>query len=355
MEHEGRIASVTLVVTGGIPYNLRMPNTETRAIDVMNTTGESQGIIRVVIILAGLVVILAGIRAAASIIGPLLLAVFIAILFAKIMRWLETKGVPHWVAIVVTIVSVIAVIVGFFLLIAVSFSQLVAQIPAYQANIEKTLLPLFLAAGIPVPSLSSVISSLSEYSVSAISGIIDSVTLIALVTITTLFLLVEANSFATKIMTILSDRPNISEQFSSLGEKIVGYVVIRTEVNLATGFGIGVVIAAVGLEYAVFWGFLAFALSYIPYVGFWLAVIPPMLIAWSETRAGKRGHHSHRGCDNQRACRERPVSPGSREGPRVIPHHRVRLPRALGLCPGKCRGAARRAPDARADAVPQLL
>ena len=51
---------------------------------------------------------------------------------------------------------------------------------------------------------------------------------------------------------------------------------------MVTGFGIGVVLAAVGLEYAVVWGFLAFALSYIPYVGFWLAVIPPMLIAWSE-------------------------------------------------------------------------
>ena len=248
----------------------------------MTATSESQGIIRVVIILAGLIVILAGLKSASSIVGPLLLAVFAAILFAKIMRWLEAKGVPHWLAVTITIVSVIAVIAGFFLLIAVSFTQLVAQIPAYQANIEKTLHPLFVAVGIPVPSLSSVLSSLSDYSVSAISGIIDSVTLIALVTITTLFLLVEANSFAAKIMAILADTPHVREQFSSLGEKIVSYVVIRTEVNLATGFGIGVVIAAVGLEYAAVWGFLAFALSYIPYIGFWLAVIPPVLIAWSE-------------------------------------------------------------------------
>jgi predicted PurR-regulated permease PerM len=42
------------------------------------------------------------------------------------------------------------------------------------------------------------------------------------------------------------------------------------------------VIAVAGLEYAAIWGFLAFALSYIPYLGFWLAVIPPTLIAFAE-------------------------------------------------------------------------
>jgi len=46
---------------------------------------------------------------------------------------------------------------------------------------------------VPVPPLSSVLSSLSDYSISAISGNVESVTLIALVTLTTLFLLVEAN------------------------------------------------------------------------------------------------------------------------------------------------------------------
>ena len=72
----------------------------------MTATRETQGITRIVITVAG-DLILAGVKFAASIIGPLLLAVFFAILFGMFMRWLEKKGVPHWLAVTITIVSVI--------------------------------------------------------------------------------------------------------------------------------------------------------------------------------------------------------------------------------------------------------
>ncbi len=252
----------------------------------MNTTSDPQGITRIVIILAGSIIILAGIKLAASIIGPILVAIFFAILFGMMMRWLERRGVPHWLALAVAIVSFIGVIAGFFLVIAASLSQLLAQMPAYQGDLDSTLTSFTSATGIPLPSASSIIATLSDFSVSAISGIVSSVTSVALTTIATFFLLFEAERFTTKITTLLAKKPHILEQFISLGEKIVDYIVIRTEVNLVTGVGIGIVIAAVGLEYAAVWGFLAFALSYIPYLGFWLAVIPPMLIAWSELGLG---------------------------------------------------------------------
>jgi AI-2 transport protein TqsA len=253
----------------------------------MTTTRDSQGITRIVIIIAGVIVILAGMRLASSIIGPLLAAIFFAILFGMFMRWLEGKGAPHWLAVTITLISVLAVIAGFFLLIAASFAQLVAQVPEYQAGIETTLTPLLSEAGVPVPTLSSVLAALSDYTVTAVSGIVSSVTTMALITIATLFLLFEAESYAAKIGAMLAERPGVREQFMDLRQKIIGYVVIRTEVNLVTGLGIGVVIAAVGVEYAAVWGFLAFALSYIPYIGFWLAVIPPMLIAWAELGAAQ--------------------------------------------------------------------
>jgi predicted PurR-regulated permease PerM len=243
---------------------------------------EERKITPTVIILAGFVIILAGLKAGASILGPVLLAVFFAVLFGMISRWLERKGAPRWVAILAAIVLFLIVLAAFFLLVVSSFVRLIAQMPTYQSSIEQTLTAVFSGIGIPMPSLGTFVSLVSQYSLDALSGLVSGITAVALIVIATLFLLVEANSFSAKIEAMLADNPTVLGYFTSLGQKIVSYIIIRTEVNMVTGFGIGLIIAAVGVEYAVFWGFLAFALSFIPYIGFALAVIPPVLIAWSE-------------------------------------------------------------------------
>ena len=65
-----------------------------------------------------------------------------------------------------------------------------------------------------------------------------------------------------------------------LAQKNIDYLVIRTEVNLATGIGTAVILSLLGVKYAIFWGFLAFLLGFIPNIGFWIAIVPPMLLAW---------------------------------------------------------------------------
>lgn len=252
----------------------------------MHTTHGRAGITRVVILIAGIFIILAGIKMAASIVASLLLAVFFAVLFSILIRWLEGKGAPHWLAVTAAIASFLAVLVAFVVLIVASFAQLIGQVPQYQSSIEAALTAVLGPMGIPVPTLSGLMSTLSTYSIEALSSIVNGVTSAALIVIATIFLLVEVNAFSAKIGAVLAESSGIFVHFSTLGEKIVHYVVIRTEVNLLTGIGIGLIVAAAGVEYAVFWGFLAFALSYIPYIGFMLAVVPPTLIAWSEIGLG---------------------------------------------------------------------
>ena len=75
-------------------------------------------------------------------------------------------------------------------------------------------------------------------------------------------------------------RPGDLDRFIDLAQKNVDYLVIRTEVNLATGIGTAVILSLLGVKYAIFWGFLAFLLGFIPNIGFWIAIVPPMLLAW---------------------------------------------------------------------------
>ncbi|NLX49688.1 MAG: AI-2E family transporter [Methanospirillum sp.] len=247
-----------------------------------DTGGAQRKILRTIVIIAGGVVILAGVKGAAPVVGPLLVALFISVLLGMLMRWLETRGVPHWLAVTIAIGVFFAVIAGFILLIAASFIELVAQIPAYQESVEETLETTFLGIGVPLPSLSDLLSAFSDYSIRLLSGLITGITTLGLIIITTLFFLVEADSFVARIGGMLRGDPDVLERLSSLARMVIEYMVLRTEVNLMTGVGTGLLIAGVGGAYAVFWGFLAFSLSYIPYLGFWLAVIPPILIAWAE-------------------------------------------------------------------------
>ena len=53
--------------------------------------------------------------------------------------------------------------------------------------------------------------------------------------------------------------------------------------GLVTGFLDTILFLIMGVDFAVLWGILAFLLSYIPTIGFWLAAIPPTILAFLES------------------------------------------------------------------------
>ena len=60
------------------------------------------------------------------------------------------------------------------------------------------------------------------------------------------------------------------------------YMVVRTQMSIATGVLVGVFAWAAGLEFAVEWGVIAFALNYIPFIGPFVATLFPTLLAMAQ-------------------------------------------------------------------------
>ena len=60
------------------------------------------------------------------------------------------------------------------------------------------------------------------------------------------------------------------------------YMVVRTQMSVATGVLVGVFAWAAGLEFAVEWGVIAFALNYIPFIGPFVATLFPTLLAMAQ-------------------------------------------------------------------------
>jgi AI-2 transport protein TqsA len=67
--------------------------------------------------------------------------------------------------------------------------------------------------------------------------------------------------------------------FNRIKDSVSSYIKVKTLVSFITGAGVGLVCLFFGIDYALLWGFLAFALNYIPYVGSLVAIVPPLILA----------------------------------------------------------------------------
>ena len=82
-------------------------------------------------------------RAAEAIVVPFLLSIFIAIISAPPLFWLERKGLPRWLAMLVVIGVIIAAGVGLTALVGTSIREFSRDLPVYKARMNELAVPLF--------------------------------------------------------------------------------------------------------------------------------------------------------------------------------------------------------------------
>ncbi len=252
----------------------------------MNTAPSRSRLSGILITLAAAVVLFAGVQAASPVLGPLLLSVYLTLILGTLLHWFEKKGLSTRSALLLTLIIFFAIIAVFMVMIAGSFVQAMSDLPEYLEKLESSLelaSPFLVSIGIDpaVLTFENLIQTFSAEIHGLISNLGEIASPLLMVFLTTLFLLFEAKGFSHKLQIIIGElRPGDIHRFIALAQKNVDYLVIRTGVNLVTGIGTAVILSLLGVKYAIFWGFLAFLLGFIPNIGFWIALIPPMLLAW---------------------------------------------------------------------------
>jgi predicted PurR-regulated permease PerM len=78
------------------------------------------------------------------------------------------------------------------------------------------------------------------------------------------------------------DTHQLTKKTVSFLDSLARYFILRTLVNAVTGVGIALTCLLMGIPNAFVWGLLTFVLSYIPYIGMFIACVPPGLIAFAE-------------------------------------------------------------------------
>ena len=67
-----------------------------------------------------------------------------------------------------------------------------------------------------------------------------------------------------------------------LTEDVRKYMTVLTGINFLVGLGDTIFLMIMGVDYAVLWGLLAWFMGYIPSIGFMIALIPPVLMAYAQ-------------------------------------------------------------------------
>lgn len=248
---------------------------------------------RVLVTLAGFVVVVAGLKAASPIIVPFLLSVFIAILCAPPLYWLQRHKVPKPLAVLLILVAVVGIIVLLGVLGGRSVTKFTQALPLYQERLaEQTddaarILGKF---GIQLgeDELRSYIDPAKVMRVagSLLSGLSGMLTNTFLIVLTVVFILLEASDFPGKLKTAFDDPTQHMAGFAGFTETVNRYLKIKTIFSALTGICIWAWLAVLGVDYPVLWGSLAFLLNYVPNIGSIIAAVPAVLLALVQLGSG---------------------------------------------------------------------
>ena len=236
--------------------------------------------------IAAFIIIIAGMIFAKAILIPFLIALFLSIICAQPIYWLEKKKVPKGLAISIVLIGMISVFIGFGFLIGGSVSSFSSNAPAYEAtlkNITNTFLQNLNNYGIKVTHAQfnnmfepSRVLSFTSVVVNEVFNMMGNAFLVFL---TVLFMLMELSSIPDKLRTIFKGPEESMDYLATIIQSIRHYLVIKTYISLAVGVFIYISLSVVGLDYAILWAIIACLLNYIPNIGSLIALIPAFFLA----------------------------------------------------------------------------
>lgn len=254
---------------------------------------------------------------AAPFLQPLALAILFSLALAPAARFLERRGMPRALAVVLTVGVGLGILTGLVLVVGSQLGALAGRAEELSRNIESHLrgmlqhrsdsilerfndLGALVAeriqagfeggkAGTHEPTRVLVVEDTAfverlEKSFGPLLGLVGGA---AIVLVLVLFMLMQREDLSDRIVQLFGRRRIglTTHAIDELGGRISRYLGMLAIVNASIGLIVGLGLWAIGVGFAVLWGSLAAVLRFIPYLGPSLAFLLPFLFA-AGTSAG---------------------------------------------------------------------
>jgi len=236
--------------------------------------------------IAAIIIILAGVVYAKSIITPFLLALFISIVCEQPISWLEKRKMPRWFALIIVLIGLIVVFSGFAFLIGETVSSFSGNVSKYESTlteISSSFIQFLNEKGMNIhqDQIFNIVqpAKILEFTASALNKLISMMGNTFLIFLIVLFTLTEFGSFAIKAKAVLVDSDKSVSYFSTILQNIRHYLGIKTLICLLTGILVYLALLIIGVDYPLLWALIAGLMNYIPNIGSIIAALPAVLFA----------------------------------------------------------------------------
>ncbi|MBE2220944.1 MAG: AI-2E family transporter [Anaerolineae bacterium] len=248
----------------------------------------SSSIMRLLMLGAGVVVIIAGLKMFADVVSPAIMAGFLALLCVPLYQWLQRKGLGSGLALLVMILLLLGIFVGLAWLVVSSFSVLLQTLPEYTANMQAEIATIAdkVSGVLDAEQVQSVgngaVSLLADIAKRALGTAVSLVVVALIVIVLLVFIIAESSKYPARLKRGLGETNELLPKVNDFRDSLINYFVARIKVNTITGIGVLIMLSIAGVDYALLWAVLAIFMSFIPYFGLVIAAIPAVVLAFAQ-------------------------------------------------------------------------
>jgi predicted PurR-regulated permease PerM len=240
---------------------------------------------------------------------PIVLAGFLGFLLTPVTRWLKKRGLSPFAAPLIGTLGFLVILILLFAALCFSVAKFEPELPTYLDHIHERLAPFlesvqketpffdriggWLNPG-KTPQVSISGPSFIEVALRSAPGILA---LLIIVHVLAFFLLLYGARLLKRLVDMVPGVPekqNVLEMASEIEQTAAHYFTSVTLINATVGVSVWVAVGLLGLPHPLLWGFAAFLLHYIPFVGatggilamaavslihfdsVWYALLPPL-------------------------------------------------------------------------------
>ena len=252
---------------------------------------------------------------------PVAAAVFLTFLLAPLVTALQRRGLRRLPSVMLVVLLAAALLGGVVWLITAQVTSLAGEVPKYTENIKGKVKSLrHLGQGSVTSGLEKMIQEITgEWNLptasregkhedkppvaalekptavmlqpesptwlarlpALLSSLLESLGSLALALVLVVFMLLKREDLRNRLIRLVSHGQItvMTKALDDAGQRISRFLLMQLFVNGAVGLAVGVGLLALRVEYALLWGFLAAVFRYIPYIGVWIAAVPPIILS----------------------------------------------------------------------------